>query len=66
MVFRLKAELASQEAHFHAGLPPHAQQVPQGKNVLLWRHLLKVTHFPDLEVGSSHGRGLPGRQARKG
>ena len=65
MVARLKAELASQEAHFHAGLPPHAQQVLQGKNVLLWRHLLKVTHFPDLEVGAlMEGVSLVGKPAK--
>ena len=50
MVNKLKQELQGEESRFKSSLPLHAQTVLRGKNVLLWRHLLGLTEFPDLGV----------------
>ena len=49
-VAKLSMELSSEEARFHQSLPPHVQEVLKGKRLLLFKHLLKETGCPDLEV----------------
>ena len=46
----MKKELAVEERRYQASLPPHAQAVLKGKNILLWRKLLVETGFPDLDA----------------
>ena len=46
----LSKELACEEARFHASLPAHAQEVLKGKRLLLFKHMLKESGCPDLNV----------------
>ncbi len=50
MITQMSHELSKEEARFHAMLPKHAQDVLKGKRILLWKRLLEMTEFPDIEV----------------
>eukprot|EP00435_Cladocopium_sp_Y103_P008155 s2534_g2.t1 len=49
--YRMRAEqLQAQEEELHRSLPPHVQQVVEGKRILLLEERLNATAFPDLQV----------------
>ena len=50
MINQLSQELSHEEARYHAMLPKHAQDVLKGKKILLWKRLLEMTQFPDIDV----------------
>ena len=50
MLAKLSKELASEESRFFASLPNHAQEVLKGKRLVLFKHLLKLCEYPDLEA----------------
>ena len=46
-VRKLKMQLQQEEEELHKSLHPEVQKILQGKNLLLWKHLMQSTGFDD-------------------